>query len=221
MWCNCRTTETVTCRLNTSNGIWGMGLYTVSTYEAKDPCPQQKQQQPEEPLHAGQEPAKTSKEDPWWELHCSQVLLYCACKTFASRVPGTTACVLLPLLERWKMNVMQLLYGCTTTHHTLFNPPNTHAYTFFYICHFLNIQQFRNTPCRGPGAYSVNVWGQRASARAHNRSNNNPPKPYMQTKNLQRHLKKIHGENYTVHKFYCIVIASRIPGTTACAFAIC
>ena len=46
----------------------------------------------------------------------------------------------------------------------------------------------------------------------------------MQAKNLQRHLKKIHGENCTVHKFYCIVFAkplhSRIPTNTACTFAI-
>ena len=86
------------------------------------------------------------------------------------------------------------------------------------------IQQARNIPCRGPGAYSVNVWGQRASARINNRQNNQPRKPYMQAKNLQRHLKKVHGENCTVDKFYCIVFAKplhrRIPGTTACTFVI-
>ena len=46
----------------------------------------------------------------------------------------------------------------------------------------------------------------------------------MQAKNLQRHLKKVHGEKCTVHKFYCIVFAKpfqrKIPGTTACTFTI-
>ena len=113
-------------------------------------------------------------------------------------------------------------YNYTTIpHHTLLTLP---THTLFYIWHSLNIQQSRNTPCRGPGAYSVNVWGQRASTRAHNRQNNNPRNPYLQAKNLQRHLKKIHGENCTVHKFYCSVFAKplhcRIPGTTACTFVI-
>ena len=85
-------------------------------------------------------------------------------------------------------------------------------------------QRTSSDTCRAPGAYSVNVWGQRASAHAHNRSNNNPRNPYMQAKNLQRHLKKIHGENCTVHKFYCIVFAKplhrRGSTNTACTFAI-
>ena len=116
------------------------------------------------------------------------------------------------------LNVIQLHHN-SSSH--IVNPPNTHI-----ILHMtsLNIQQSRNTPCRGPGAYSVNVWGQRASTRAHNRQNNNPRNPYLQAKNLQRHLKKIHGENCTVHKFYCSVFAKplhcRIPGTTACTFVI-
>ena len=122
-------------------------------------------------------------------------------------------------LERWKMHVMQLLYDYTTTpHHILLTLPTqvqTHSSAYA-------IQQARNTPCRGPGAYSVNVWGQRASARINNRQNNQPRKPYMQAKNLQRHLKKVHGENCTVDKFHCIVFAKplhcRIPGTTACTF---
>lgn len=46
----------------------------------------------------------------------------------------------------------------------------------------------------------------------------------MQAKNLQKHLKKIHGENCTVHKFYCIVFAKplhcRGSTNTACTFAI-
>ena len=96
------------------------------------------------------------------------------------------------------------VHGCTTTpHHTLLTlPTHMHTHSSAYV-----IQQARNTPCRGPGAYSVNVWGQRASTRINNRQNNQPRKPYMQAKNLQRHLKKVHGENCTVDKFYCIVFA--------------
>ena len=107
---------------------------------------------------------------------------------------------------------------CTTTHHTfqpsqhnssshIVNPPNTHAYMYFYTCHPHNIQQVRNTPCRGPGAYSVNIWGQSPKQRQANQVTMKRNCIYMQAKNLQCHLKKVHGEYCTDPKYYCKTFA--------------
>ena len=52
---------------------------------------------------------------------------------------------------------------------------------YFYICHHHNIQQARNTLCRGPGAYSVNIWGQRPKLWITNRANNEK-KVYLHTR---------------------------------------
>ena len=96
---------------------------------------------------------------------------------------------------------------------------NTHACTNFYTCHPHNIQQARNTPCRGPGAYSINVWEQRPSARHDNRANNQK-KAYLQAKNLQRHLRNAHGEyctdNVMCVQDLCTVLALVPPQQTTC-----
>ena len=86
--------------------------------------------------------------------------------------PGATACTLSFL---------------SSSH--IVNPSNTYAYTFLYICHSLNIQQAQNTLCRGPGACSVNVWGQRPTVRQNNRGSNEKKvcynRAYLQAKNLR------------------------------------
>ena len=76
------------------------------------------------------------------------------------------------------------------------NPSNTHAYTFLYICHSLNIQQAWNTLCKGPGTSSVNVWGHRPIVRQNNRANNEK-KPIFRQRTYDINLRNAHGEYCT------------------------
>ena len=125
--------------------------------------------QSEKVLYSSKKPSKTFNKSP--------------CNVFAKPLHCTA---LVPLLA--------LLPFLSSSH--IVNPSNTHAYTFLYICHSLNIQQAWNTLCKGPGTSSVNVWGHRPIVRQNNRANNEK-KPIFRQRTYDINLRNAHGEYCT------------------------